>query len=130
MPIIDKHAPGSFCWMELAAPDQQLAKAFYAGLFGWTAEDHPMGPSTFYTMFRLQDRNAAAARTLGADERESGVPPHWTLYIATDNADETVRRTTELGGRVCAGPFDVFDAGRMAMLFDPSGAPFAIWEPK
>jgi len=47
MPVIDKHAPGSFCWTELATPDQQAAKAFYEGLFGWTAQDRPIGPAAF-----------------------------------------------------------------------------------
>lgn len=116
--------------MELATPDQQASKVFYAGLFGWTAHDQPIGPSAFYTIFHLRDRAAAAARTLESDERESGVPPHWSLYIATESADQTAKRTTELGGKICAGPFDVSDAGRMAMLFDPFGAPFSAWEPK
>jgi len=116
--------------MELATPDQPAAKAFYGSLFGWSALDRPIGPSAFYTTFYLRDRAVAAARTLGPDERESSVPPHWTLYVAVESADEAVSRTTQMGGRICAGPFDVFDAGRMAMIFDPAGTPSALWQPK
>jgi predicted enzyme related to lactoylglutathione lyase len=83
MPIIDKHAPGSFCWMELATPDQQAAKAFYGSLFGWTAQDRHVSRSDVYTMFRLQDRDAAAARALFRDERESGVPPFFGDQFAS-----------------------------------------------
>ena len=42
---IDKPKPGNFCWFELATSDQTAAKKFYGELFGWTANDAPMGPT-------------------------------------------------------------------------------------
>ena len=81
MPNIDKHAPGSFSWIELATTDQPAAKAFYSGLFGWESADFPMGPDQFYTMFRLEGRDAAAGYTIHGPMKEQGVPPHWGLYI-------------------------------------------------
>ena len=36
---------------------------------------------------------------------------------------------SELGGAVHAGPFDVMDAGRMALVADPQGAVVALWRP-
>ncbi len=53
MAQIDRHAPGTFCWAELATTDQDAAKRFYAALFGWTSVDHPIGPGDFYTMFQI-----------------------------------------------------------------------------
>ena len=38
------YKPGTFCWVELATSDGEAAKSFYTQLFGWTFEDHPMGP--------------------------------------------------------------------------------------
>jgi predicted enzyme related to lactoylglutathione lyase len=64
------------------------------------------------------------------DERSQGVPPHWRVYFTVSNADEAVERVKQAGGNVIFGPMDVFDAGRMAMAFDPQGAMFAMWEPK
>jgi hypothetical protein len=64
MPHIEKHAPGSFSWIELATSDQDAAKAFYAALFGWQAVDFPMGPDQTYTVFQLEGRDAAAAFTI------------------------------------------------------------------
>ena len=130
MQIIDKHPPGSFCWIELATTDQNAAKNFYGTLFGWTASDMPMGPDDVYTMFQLQGRSAAAAYTLRAEQRSMGVPPHWMLYIAVDSADDAASRTAELGGKVLAPAFDVFDVGRMAVLQDPTGAAFSVWQAK
>jgi len=130
MPQIEKHAPGSFCWIELGTTDQTAAKSFYSSLFGWVAADMPMGPSDFYTMFKLEGRDAAAAYTLRPDQRSHGVPPHWMLYVAVENADAAASRATELGGTVLAPPFDVYGAGRMAVVQDPTGATFCVWQAK
>lgn len=46
------------------------------------------------------------------------------------DADATAARAAELGGTVIAEPFDVLDAGRMAVLGDLQGAVFAVWEPR
>jgi hypothetical protein len=115
--------------MELATTDQHAAKAFYSSLFGWTANDAPMGPGEFYTMFRLEDRNVAAGYTMRKEEREHGAPAHWNLYIAVESADAAVARASQLGGKVLAPAFDVFDAGRMAIIQDPTGAIFQVWQP-
>jgi hypothetical protein len=128
MPNIDKHAPGSFTWIELSTTDQNAAKNFYGSLFGWTANDMPMGPGDFYTIFRIDGKDAAAAATLRPDQRERGVPAHWMIYVATNSADKTAERAAQAGGAVVAPPFDVFTAGRMAVIQDPTGAMFSIWQ--
>jgi predicted enzyme related to lactoylglutathione lyase len=128
MPLIDKHPHGAFSWIELGTTDQNAAKHFYTSLFGWQFVDNPMGPNDFYTMFTLDGRNAAAAYTLRADQTLLGVPAHWNLYIDVENADYTSTRATELGASIMAGPFDVFTFGRMAVIADPTGAVFSIWE--
>jgi len=130
MANIDKHPAGSFCWIELHTSDQNAAKSFYGALFAWEAHDNPMGPNDFYTMFKLQGRHAAAGCTLRPDERSQGVPPHWMLYIAVANTDATAAKAQQLGGKVLAPPFDVMDAGRMAVVQDPTGATFCVWQPK
>lgn len=130
MTRVAEHSPGSFCWIDLATSDQSAAKNFYGALFAWTAEDSPMGPNDFYTMFRLEGRDAAAAYTLPADQQASGVPPHWNLYVAVTNAEAAASRAVALGGKVHAGPFDVADYGRMAVIEDPAGARFSVWEAK
>lgn len=130
MANLEKHAPGSFCWMELATSDQTAAKAFYSELFGWTAKDSPMGPDNFYTTFSLRDRKAAACYTLQADEVAKHIPPHWKLYITVASAAASSERAKELGGAVFCGPFDVATHGLMSTIADPTGAVFNIWESK
>src|SRR5947209_6013588 len=130
MPPVETHPPGSFCWFELGTTDQNAAKQFYSSLFGWTANDYPIGPSDFYTMFQLNGADAAAAYTLRSDQRQHGVPPHWMIYMAVENADQSVARAGQLGATVLAPPFDVAEHGRMAVLQDPTGAVFSVWQPK
>lgn len=130
MPHIDRHKPGAFSWIELATTDQNGSKTFYSSLFGWTVTDSPIGPGEIYTMFKLDNRDAAAAYTRRPQERAGGAPPHWNLYITVENADSTANQATELGGKVLAPPFDVMEYGRMAVIQDPTGAAFCIWQPK
>ncbi|MCU1276039.1 MAG: glyoxalase [Bryobacterales bacterium] len=125
---VDKHPPGSFCWAELGTSDSKAAKAFYGGLFGWTPNDMPTGPDQVYTMLEIGGKPVGAMYELDKNMREMGIPPHWLQYVAVVNADETSARVTELGGKVMKGPFDVFDAGRMSVVQDPTGAVFAIWQ--
>ena len=130
MPHVEKHAPGDFCWIELATTDQSAAKEFYSELFGWTVGEYPMGPQDFYTTFKIDGRDVAAAYTLRAEQQARGVPAHWSLYVAVENADTAAGRARGLGAKVIAEPFDVYDVGRMAVVQDPTGAVFSMWQAK
>lgn len=128
MPNIEKHTPGTFCWIELATTDQNAAKNFYGKLFGWEANDMPTGPNDFYTIFKLNGRDVAAAYTLKQEQQSAGTPSSWMLYVAVDNVDDSVKRANQLGAKVCMDAFDVFDIGRMAVIQDPTGAMISLWQ--
>lgn len=130
MPRIEKHKPGSFCWIELATTDQNAAKTFYGSLFGWEISDLPMGPGEVYTIFKLDGGDVSAAYTLRPEQRAQGVPPNWMIYVAVDDADAAATRAAQVGGKVLAPAFDVMDLGRMAVLQDPDGATFSVWQAK
>jgi predicted enzyme related to lactoylglutathione lyase len=123
------HTPGTFCWAELATTDQKAAVAFYGALFGWGVNDMPIGPTETYSMFQMRGKDVGAAYTMRPEERQHGAPPHWNTYVAVANTDDTVNRAKALGATVLAPAFDVMDAGRMAVLQDPTGAVFQIWQP-
>src|SRR5256885_12801091 len=126
VPEFTKHAPGTFSWPELSTSDQKNGVAFYRGLFGWDVEEQPIGPTETYSMFKKGGKYVAAAYTSRAEEK--GVPPHWGSYITVANADEATKRAESLGAKVFAPPFDVMDAGRMAVLQDPTGGVFHVWQ--
>jgi uncharacterized protein len=124
------HAPGTFSWPELATTDQKGAVAFYRALFGWDLNDQPMGPTETYSMFQMRGKEVAAAYTMRPEERQHGAPPHWNNYVTVKNVDESVKKAGGLEAKVLAPPFDVMDVGRMAVLQDPTGAVFQVWEAK
>jgi predicted enzyme related to lactoylglutathione lyase len=125
-----RYAAGTFSWVDLTTTDQDAARAFYAGLFGWQADDMPAGEGVVYSMMRVGDAHVAAISPQPQEQREAGVPPTWNSYVTVDSADATAARAAELGGTVHAQPFDVLDAGRMAVVQDPQGAWFMVWEPR
>jgi predicted enzyme related to lactoylglutathione lyase len=128
MQEVTKYPHGTFSWVELSTTDQEAAKAFYTELFGWGAVDLPMGEGEMYTMLQLDGRDVAALSAMRPDMQAQGIPPHWASYVTVDNVDETASKVAELGGTLMAPPFDVFDSGRMAVVQDPTGANFSLWQ--
>jgi hypothetical protein len=124
------HAPGTFCWWDIATPDEDAAARFYSALFGWTYERQTMPDGKPYTMLRHQGKDLGGFWPLDAAQQEQGIPPHWFSYIATDNADATAEKVLAHGGKVVMAPFDVLEAGRMAICQEPSGASFGLWQAK
>jgi predicted enzyme related to lactoylglutathione lyase len=128
MPERDGYIPGVPCWVDTSQPDPEAALPFYRGLFGWDFEDvMPEGSPMRYFVGRIRGGDSAAVGST-----PEGAPPMamWNTYIWVDNADETAAKVTGAGGRVLMEPFDVLDAGRMAVLSDPEGAVFCVWQPK
>lgn len=123
-----EHAPGSFCWIELMTTDGPGARKFYAELFGWEPTDTPIGPDQVYTIYTLKGKNVGAS--FQKDESMKQVPTHWASYVCVTSADETAAKAKSLGGTVVQEPFDVMEHGRMAVIADPTGAHFCVWQPK
>ncbi|MEA2160250.1 MAG: uncharacterized protein QOD66_2630 [Solirubrobacteraceae bacterium] len=125
-----QYTPGTFSWTDLTTTDQEAAKVFYGGLFGWTADDQPVGDGFVYSMMQLSGETVAAISPQPQQQREAGVPPAWNSYVTVESADHALERAKHLGGTVHAPAFDVMDAGRMGVVQDPQGAFFEVWEPK
>jgi hypothetical protein len=124
----DGYIPGVPCWVDTSHPDPQAVLPFYQGLFGWEFEDvmPPEGPGNYF-IARINGGTAAAIGT-----NPPGAPPmaRWNTYVWVDDADDAVTRAQNAGGKVAMEAFDVGNAGRMAVLIDPEGAVFCVWQPK
>src|SRR5256885_17211976 len=92
------YTPGTFCWTDLATTDQPAAKEFYGGLFGWEAQDMPVGDGAFYSMMRLGGKDVAAVAPQPQQQRDAGGPPPWDSYVSVADADASVARAAELRG--------------------------------
>lgn len=124
-----EYKPGTFCWVELGTTDGEAAKKFYTQLFDWEFDDHDMGPGGVYTILKQNGKDVGALYTMPEEMTANGVPPHWMSYISVANADEAAAKAKSLGGTLMKEPFDVFTMGRMAVIQDPTGAMFALWQP-
>jgi hypothetical protein len=114
--------------VDTSQPDPEAAVAFYSGLFGWDFENAmPPGSPGKYFIGRLRGGDVAAVGS-----NPDGGPPVavWNTYVWVESADEAVSKVQGAGGRVLTDPFDVMDAGRMAVCTDPEGAAFCVWQAK
>jgi len=128
MPERDGYIPGVPCWVDTSQPNPEAVLPFYRGLFGWDFEDMmPKGSDGKYFVARLHGGDVAAVGSL-----PEGSPPvaTWNTYIWVDSADDAATKARNAGGAVLAEPFDVLDAGRMAVVADPEGAAFCVWQAK
>jgi predicted enzyme related to lactoylglutathione lyase len=128
MPERDGYIPGVPCWVDTSQPDPQASLPFYTGLFGWEFENSmPEGSEGEYFIGRLRGGDVAAVGS-----NPPGAPPTavWNTYVWVDSADDTASRVGAAGGSVLTEPFDVMEAGRMAVFTDPEGAAFCVWQAK
>jgi predicted enzyme related to lactoylglutathione lyase len=121
------HPVGTFCWVDLQTTDTEAAKRFYSELFGWTYNEIPVGETGTYAMALVDGEDTGA---IGGMPPGAQFPPHWNSYVAVESADAAASRAREVGGTTPMEPFDVFEAGRMAVIADPTGATLMAWEPR
>src|SRR3954469_5274502 len=121
----DRYIPGVPCWVDTEQPDAEAAVAFYSGLFGWECESvlPDDAPGKYFTA-RINGGDVGAISS-----QQTPGPATWNTYVWVESADETAAQVREAGGSVVSEPFDVFDAGRMAVFADPAGARFSVWQP-
>jgi uncharacterized protein len=118
---------GEFCWNELMTSDTKMAGDFYSSLFGWSAQEMPMGDMT-YTMLMQGEKPIGGMMQIPAD-KAGFVPPHWISYILVDDLEKTLEKAQGLGAAVVVPIRAAGDMGRLAVIQDPTGAHIAFWKP-
>ncbi len=120
----DKPVPGGPCWTELGTSDLEAAKRFYTNVFGWRPETDPREEAGGYTIANLGDAPVAALSPLYQKSQSVA----WNVSFAVPYADAAVAAVRAAGGAVVVEPMDVFDHGRFAVVADPGGAVFQLWQ--
>jgi predicted enzyme related to lactoylglutathione lyase len=117
------YPPGVPCWVDTQQPDVEAAMAFYGGLLGWEFEDAASpGATGRYVIAKLDGQEAGAIAGPG-----TGVPA-WHTYVAVDDADAAARHLLSIGATLKSAPVDAGSGGVQAVLVDPQGAEFRIWQ--
>ena len=129
MPERDGYIPGVPCWIDTSQPDPEAAVDFYARPVRLGVR----GRDAARTRRASTSSPASAAVTSPPSGRvPEGAPPMamWNTYVWVESADETAAKVRDAGGNAVMEPFDVMDAGRMAVFTDPEGAAFCVWQAK
>ena len=116
---------GRFVWFEYVSQEAQKAQGFFGELFNWGTQAVPM-PQGAYTMI------ASGGKTIGGYlATPPGAPPHahWISHLQVTDAQTSAAQIKTLGGKVYKDPFKVGDFGTMAVVADPQGGMFALWQP-
>ncbi|MGR4884571.1 VOC family protein [Streptomyces sp. LARHCF249] len=119
--IVNEH--GALIWNELSTGDTDAAAAFYSAILPVTTSASKEEGDLAYWEFMVGGR--AVAGMMGLGNLPPGTPPNWLPYFHVDNADTIQAAATEAGAKVLMPAFDMV-AGRLAVLADPQGAPFAV----
>jgi|CXWL01.1.fsa_nt_gi predicted enzyme related to lactoylglutathione lyase len=109
------------CYAELHSTDAAAARRFYAALTDWSFKtlSTPMGDYD-----EIATGDGPGAGLMGT----AGTPSFWQPYLAVANLDASVARARELGATVLEARFEVPEQGSGAMLVDPTGARFGLWQ--
>jgi predicted enzyme related to lactoylglutathione lyase len=130
LPKRDRYLAGVPCWVETFQPDPRAALDFYGPLLAWEfADPRPMpgGLPGEYFVARVDGHDVAG---IGALAGLGGPPiPVWNTHVCVDRADAAVQRAKSAGGSLLVGPIDASPDGRFAVLVDPTGAVFSVWQP-
>ena len=116
---------GKFVWHEHVSSDPTQAENFYTQLFGWGTEVFKPGEAD-YTMISSSGQNHGGF----SKAIEGAPPPHWLSHVAVENVEETIEKAQGAGGRLAAGPFEMSEVGRVAIIADPQGAYVSLYQPE
>jgi predicted enzyme related to lactoylglutathione lyase len=112
-------------WIELSSGDPEGSREYYSKLLGWKIDVDPDPKYGGYGMARIGGKDVAG---IGA-KQSPDQPTAWSVYIGTNDAEETAKKVEAAGGTVVMAPFEVAEQGTMAVFQDPSGAFISAWQP-
>jgi predicted enzyme related to lactoylglutathione lyase len=125
----DEYPAGAPCWVETFQPDPRAALGFYGPLFGWELSEPGPMPGGLPGEYFVAHVDGRAVAGIGALPDHGGPPiPVWNTRVRVDGADAAVDRATSAGGSLVFGPLDTAGDGRLAVLVDPTGAAFSVWQ--
>lgn len=119
---------GNFVWYELMTSDTAAAESFYRSVVGWGSEAFPEAPIP-YSYFTAADAPVGGLMTIPADAAAAGARPGWVGYIHVDDLEAAAEKLRAAGGTLHTELAAIPTVGRFAMVSDPQGAVFVLFQP-
>lgn len=116
---------GKFVWHEHVSSDPKQAEDFYTRLFGWGTEVFKPAEADYVMISSGGEGHGGFSKAM-----EGAPPPHWLSHVAVENLEDTIETAQRGGGRLAAGPFDMSEVGRFAIIADPQGAYVSLYQPE
>lgn len=121
----DSTPPGTPCWADLWTTDVDGSRRFYSQLFGWEA----LEPSTEFGGYWMFERDGAPIAGGMGSMGDMTADNTWKPYFCTDDIEAALKRAEAGGASSQGGAMPVADLGVQALLVDPTGAAFGLWQP-
>jgi uncharacterized protein len=116
----------SIAWNELMTSDPAAAVKFYGALFGWTTEIFHPAPGMDYTIFKNGSESFGGVMNV----KQPGSAPYWVNYVSVEKLEPMIEKAASLGAKTLLPPMSIGEAGRIAIIADPQGAPVGLHEYK
>ncbi len=124
-----KAEPGAMQWCELLTPNGQALTDFFAELLDVGIEPIEMPDGSTYSVIMSGGERVAGIGAMPTTLTDRGIGTSWVVYFNVVNVDTTVERALALGAELPDPPWEATGIGRIAWLFDPQGALFAVMTP-
>lgn len=116
---------------EIPADDPDKLAEFYTGLFGWQITKMP-GEMEYWSVMTVEADENGMPKQPGAINGGMGrrmMPDQKPMnYIAVESVDEYAAKAESLGATVTMAKQPVPGMGWFAMVMDPQGNMFGIWQ--
>jgi predicted enzyme related to lactoylglutathione lyase len=109
--------------IELSTDSTDNARRFYAELFGWKIAPAPDGGKGEYLMFQTPNGGGGITGKMMKEQ-----PTAWMPYFTVTSVKTSLDAATRLGAQVLQPYMPIGDMGAIAVLRDPTGAAFGLWE--
>ncbi len=119
-------APGAWIWSSLLSPDPGSAAAFYQAVLSYDVFDLASDDGLRHVVLSSDGYARAGVNEILADPARRH--PHWLNFVRVLDAAGAAARAVALGGRVLVPPHMDRHGGALAVIADPTGAPFGIME--
>jgi predicted enzyme related to lactoylglutathione lyase len=118
---------GALCWADLNTSDAEKASKFYGEWLGWTFD---VGKDGYRHIINGQGQEDMIGGIPPRMHAPPGTPSHWMAYFHVADCKASAAKAAQLGGSTIMPADLIPDVGTIAVLTDPQGAVFALYEEK
>lgn len=115
----------NFAWADLSTFDLENIKKFYSKLFGWQYQSEQG-----YNIGLANNKESSGICTMPEKFKKINMPSFWMSYVQVSDIESIVKKSEKNGGKVEVYPEDFGGFGKVALIRDPSGAGFTVYQGK